>query len=180
MDDRKIKAEEKTAVSPEDAARLLAELRTRLDDALRQVEEYKASYLRARADYDNLRKRAERDVEEKVRLGKASFMLSMLEIADDLERALAAGSGHESLKDGLCLTVRKLEGLLKMEGLEPICAEGKAFDPALHEAVSASEGDVDVETVCGELRKGYTYCGSTLRPSAVKVAVPRKDRGGKE
>ena len=165
---------ESVGVSEKDASAILAELSNQLEMARKEAREYKDSYLRARADYDNLKKRTERDAADMVRLGKSGFMLKVLDAADDLERALAAGAGADELKKGLELTLRKLLGILKTEGLEPIDALGKPFDPSLHEAVAAAEGDVECDTVCDELRKGYTYCGCTLRPSIVRVAVPKK------
>lgn len=178
MKDEKAKAArdagEPVGVSEKEASAILAELSNQLEKALKEAKEYKDSYLRARADYDNLKKRAERDAADMVRLGKSDFMLKVLDAADDLERALAADAGAEELRKGLELTLRKLLGILKAEGLEPIDALGKPFDPALHEAVAAAEGDVECDTVCDELRKGYTYCGCTLRPTIVRVAVPKK------
>ncbi len=178
MKDEKTKAArdagEPVGASENDASVILAELSNQLDTARKQASEYKDSYLRARADYDNLKKRTERDAADMVRLGKSDFMLKVLDAADDLERALAADAGADELRKGLELTLRKLLGILKAEGLEPIEAVGKPFDPSLHEAVAATEGDVECDTVCDELRKGYTYCGCTLRPAIVRVAVPKK------
>ncbi|HOA16222.1 MAG TPA: nucleotide exchange factor GrpE [Bacillota bacterium] len=177
MKEKEIKAEAaetQKEISAEEASRILADLQMQLDEAKRQVESYKDSYLRARADYDNLKKRADREAQDMIRLGKSDFMLKVLDVVDDLERAMASDAGYEALKSGLALTIKKLGSVAKSEGLEPIDAVGKPFDPALHEAVSTSEEDVDCETVLQELRKGYTYCGSTLRPSIVRVSVPKK------
>ncbi|HNZ09544.1 MAG TPA: nucleotide exchange factor GrpE [Bacillota bacterium] len=177
MKDRQIKedpAQKPAEISPEEAARILAELTRELEAAKKSTEEYKNSYLRARADYENFRKRSERDHDEKIRRGKADFMLKVLEVMDDLDRAVAADAGYDALRQGLDMTTKKMGVMLKGEGIEPIEAVGCAFDPALHEAVTASEGDVEHETIEQELRKGYTYCGSTLRPSIVRVTVPRK------
>ena len=178
MKDEKTKAArdagEPVGVSEKEASAILAEFSNQLEAARKEAREYKDSYLRARADYDNLKKRAERDAADMVRLGKSDFMLKVLDAADDLERALAADAGAGELRTGLELTLRKLLGILRTEGLEPIEAVGKPFDPSLHEAVAASEGDVECDTVCDELRKGYTYCGCTLRPTIVRVAVPKK------
>ncbi len=161
-------------VSAEEASRILGELSSQLDKATREVKEYKESYLRARADYDNFKKRSERDADDTIRRGKADFMKKVLDVMDDLERASGSGADCDNLRKGLELTIKKLAGVLQAEGLVPIEAQGKPFDPALHEAVAASEADVDCETVTDELRKGYTYCGSTIRPSVVRVSVPKK------
>lgn len=175
MKDRDIKVvKAEKDITAEEASKILADLKRQLDEAKREADGYKDSYLRARADYDNLKKRAEREAQDMVRFGKADFMLKVLDVIDDLERAMAADAGHAPLISGLDLTLKKLGSILKSEGLEPIESEGKPFDPALHEAVSASEDDVDCERVLQELRKGYTYCGSTLRPSIVRVGIPRK------
>lgn len=178
MNDKNTKAArdagEQAGAGEKEASAILAELSNQLEAQRKEAREYKDSYLRARADYDNLKKRTERDAADMIRLGKSDFMLKVLDAADDLERALAADAGADELRKGLELTLRKLMGILKKEGLEPIEALGKQFDPSLHEAVAASEADVECETVCDELRKGYTYCGCTLRPSIVRVEVPRK------
>lgn len=175
MKEKDIKTEgTENGISAEEASRILAELQRQLDEARRQADSYKDSYLRARADYDNLKKRADREAQDMIRLGKSDFMLKVLDVVDDLERAVASDAGHEALRSGLGLTIKKLGSVMKSEGLEPIEALGKPFDPALHEAVSASEEDVECETVQQELRKGYTYCGCTLRPSIVRVSVPKK------
>ena len=175
MNEKDMKAEgTQKDISAEEASRILADLQRQLDEARRQTDGYKDSYLRARADYDNLRKRVDREAQDMIRLGKSDFMLKVLDVVDDLERAMAADADHEALRSGLDLTLKKLGSVMKSEGLEPIDAVGKPFDPALHEAVSATEEDVECETVQQELRKGYTYCGCTLRPSIVRVSVPKK------
>lgn len=179
MKDEKTKAArdavEKARASESEASAILAGLSNQLEAVKKEAGEFRDGYLRARADYDNLKKRTEKDVADMLRRGKQDFMLKILDAADDLERAIAANAGEDELRKGLELTVRKLDSVLRAEGLEPIEALGKPFDPSLHEAVAAVEDDVDCETVCDELRKGYTYCGCTLRPSIVRVSVPKKD-----
>jgi molecular chaperone GrpE len=161
-------------ISPEEASRILGELSSQLDQARREAIEYKDRYLRARADYDNFKKRAERDAQDIIRRGKTDFILKVIDAIDDFERAMASNTDGSTLKDGLSLTLKKLAGVLEAEGLSPIKALGEPFDPAFHEAVAVCEDDVEGETVSDELRRGYTFCGSTIRPSVVRVAVPRK------
>lgn len=177
MKDKEKRAEEapeSATVCAEEASRIVGGLAADLEAAKREAKEYKESYLRARADYDNFRKRSERDAEDNIRRGKAGFMLKILDVMDDLERASSSGACGEDLRKGLELTAKKLSEILNAEGLMPIDAAGKPFDPEYHEAVAASEADVPCEMVSDELRKGYTYCGNTLRPSVVRVAVPKK------
>src|SRR5512133_2866869 len=103
-------ASQPEVVSAEEASRILGELSSQLDAAKREVKEYKESYLRARADYDNFKKRSERDADDTIRRGKADFMKKVLDVMDDLERASGSGADCENLRKGLDLTIKKLTG----------------------------------------------------------------------
>jgi molecular chaperone GrpE len=147
-----------------------------------RAEEYYNQFLRARADYENLARRTQRDVATMVRLGKRDLLLKLLDLSDNLERAvsswrsaLAAAGGVDpaSLSDGVAMIGRQLQAVLAAEGVQPVQAVGQPFDPSVHEAVAAWESpDVGSETVSDEIRKGYTYQGELLRAAQVRVARP--------
>lgn len=141
--------------------------------------------LRLRADFDNYRKRTERERSEVERYALADMLRELLPVVDNLERALSVqgpqgGPGDSSdLRKGVEMIVRQFQELLKRHGLLPIAALGERFDPAVHEAVFQEESDnVVVPTVEVELQRGYRLNDRLLRPSLVKVAVPRETTDG--
>jgi molecular chaperone GrpE len=130
-------------------------------------------YLRVLADFDNYRKRVERERAETSRTAVAEPLRAFLGVIDNLDRALAAGGSSRDLKAGVQMILRQTEDLLRRFGVEPVPALGEPFDPALHEAVVRFEDpSVDQPTVSEEFQKGYRYHGRLLRPAMVKVAVP--------
>jgi molecular chaperone GrpE len=135
-------------------------------------------YLRALADFDNYRKRVERERGETSRAALQDPLREFLKVMDNLDRALRAGGSHEDLRSGLEMILRQTGDLLRRYGVEEFEAVGEPFDPARHEAVVRVEDlGVDEQTVSEEYQKGYTYHGRLLRPAMVKVAVP-PDAGG--
>jgi molecular chaperone GrpE len=141
--------------------------------------------LRLRADFDNYRKRTERERAEIERYALADMLRELLPVVDNLERALSVqgpqgGPGDGSdLRKGVEMIVRQFQELLKRHGLLPIAALGERFDPSVHEAVFQEESDsVVVPTVEVELQRGYRLNDRLLRPSLVKVAVPRETTDG--
>ncbi len=154
--------QEETKLSPEDEL-----------EALRQeVAEYKDKYLRTAAELENTRKRLERHYAEQAEEEKKRFLRIFLTVADNLERALAHSG--DNLREGVQLTYQELHRLLRQEGVEPLEAVGKPFDPYYHEAVATVDGNDSEETVVEERQKGYLYRGELLRPARVKVAIPTK------
>jgi molecular chaperone GrpE len=145
-----------------DAARLTAEL-----------EEQRGRHLRLRADFENFRKRVEREREESARRALAEPIRDLLPVVDNLERALAAGGEGEELRGGVELILRQLVDVLRRFGIAEIPALGLAFDPRVHEAVARVEDPaVAAPTVIGELQRGYWLNDRLLRPALVRVAVP--------
>lgn len=135
-------------------------------------------FLRARADLDNFRKRAEREIAQRVRMEKSELLLGILEVADNFDRALAQANAGDSgsVLEGLKLIRRQLEAVLGNEGVTAFEVVNAPFDPVFHEAVLVEESpEVDREMVAEEIRKGYMYRGEVLRPARVKV---RKPAGG--
>jgi molecular chaperone GrpE len=129
-------------------------------------------YLRSQADFDNYRRRTERDSASLVERGKRDLLLAFLEIVDSFERALQqVGHASASLVEGLEATHRKTLALLQAHGVTPYKSAGERFDPALYEAVSTvSDTQHAPGTVVDELQRGYKTGGVVLRPAMVRVS----------
>lgn len=146
-----------------------------------ELESLRECLMRTLADFDNYRKRTDREKQELRRLGTFDAVKDFLGVIDNLERALEAGGSVEDLKQGLRMTLRQQEELLRRHGVEKIEAVGKIFDPTLHEAVASKESaEVTEPTVTSELQSGYTIHDRLLRPSMVWVAVPPQARSFEE
>lgn len=139
----------------------------------RQRDEYYELLLRVTAEFDNYRKRIERERKELADQIAADLLRELLPIVDDLERALQADGvgGSEPYRRGVELIYHNLLELLRRWGATPIEAVGARFDPRLHQAVAYEEapGHQDGDIV-EEYRRGYTLGGRLVRPSLVKVA----------
>lgn len=141
--------------------RLLAE-RADLQDRL----------LRRQAEFDNFRRRAERERGDLLEYAQTESVRALLPILDDFERALKVESADKEYARGMELIYQRLLDSLKKLGLEPITSAGEKFDPNLHHAVDSVEtDDVEDHTVLQEYQPGYNFRGKLLRPAMVKVAV---------
>ena len=130
-------------------------------------------YLRVLADFDNFRKRTERERDSLRKSAAADVLRDMLETADNLERAITAGGTVEELKSGLQMVLRQQEDLFRRHGATKVEAVGKPFDPSVHEAVMREESaEVSAPTVVAEFQRGYLLYDRLLRPALVRVAVP--------
>ena len=128
--------------------------------------------LRRTADFENFRKRAERDRYDFLQFAGMEFVREMLPILDDFERALKTESADPSYAKGIQLIYTRLYDALKKMGLEPMETVGKAFDPNLHQAVERVETErAEDQSILGEFQKGYNFKGKLLRPDMVRVAV---------
>ena len=142
--------------------------------AQRQRDEYYDLLLRKQAEFDNYRKRVERDRQMVSEAAAASMVEELLPLMDDLERALkteAAGEAAEAYRKGVELIHRQLGEILRKRGVHPVEALGADFDPYYHQAVShePAEGRREGEVI-EEFRRGYMLGDRLLRPSMVKVA----------
>jgi molecular chaperone GrpE len=153
------------------------DLASALENALREKEENHKNWQRALADYQNLRRRQRADVEDAVRQGKRSLASELLLVLDFLDLALAAPKGGEdaqALRAGVELTRAQLWSALEREGLARIDASG-TFDPTQHDCVERVETEAHpAGAVVDQLRPGYAWNGTVLRPAQVRVAVPRE------
>jgi len=154
-------------------------LKKLLAEEKEKAERYLANWQRAQADFINYKRHTEQDRAEATDLAYATFILNLLPILDDLERALdsvpAKAAGLPWL-DGVSLIQRKLLAMLELKGLSRIEAVGKAFDPSLHEAVL--HGDGEEGKVIQEIQKGYKFHGRVLRPAQVMVGRRAAEQGG--
>lgn len=138
-----------------------------------ELDAMREKYLRALADYDNYRKRVERERGETARAALVEPLRAFLGVVDNLDRALSSGGTFDDLKSGVEMILRQTADVLRRFGVEEIPALGEPFDPAIHEAVIRYEDpEVAEQRVSEEFQKGYRYQGRLLRPAMVKVAVP--------
>jgi len=151
-----------------------AGLRDELDRARKQVDEQRSLYMRALADFENYKKRIERDQRALSDFGRRELLKKLLPAIDNLQRAAEyreRGTPPEQIVDGVLATVKQFESLLDTEGIRRIDTVGKPFDPALSEAVGTSpDGSVPDNTVLHEARGGYMIGDEVLRPAQVIVS----------
>ena len=138
--------------------------------------ELQNAILRLAAEFDNSRKRVERERADLIEYAAADAVKALLPVLDDLERAVKAqpvGKAHSAagLGKGLELIYQRMYDALAKLGLQPIEAQGQPFDPNLHHAIEMVHGDeYEQPTVVDELQRGYTLKGRLLRPAMVRVA----------
>ena len=150
------------------------------EEALKSGE-YLDKMLRMQADFDNLRKRVEKDKQDFVKFANEGIILELLNILDDLERTVElAQAKHEDLSaflKGVEMILAHFYEMLKEHGVKPIDAKGKIFDPNYHEALmQVEEKDLPEHTVLEELQKGYFLNDRVIRTSKVKVAKNSVDK----
>lgn len=128
--------------------------------------------LRARAEIENIRRRAEQDVEKAHKFALEKFSKEMLTVVDNLERGLQALEGvDESVKSGVELTHKGLVSTLNNFGIEAVGVVGEAFNPELHQAISMQPAEgIEANHISVVLQKGYTLHGRVIRPAMVMVA----------
>ena len=133
--------------------------------------------LRLHADFENTKKRLERERDEAVRHANAGVVLRLLAVVDNFERALQhAGGGEESFRDGVFLIYRQMMDELRKEGLKAIDALGETFDPLVHEAVATDPSPNNPpNVVVEELQRGYWFKDRVLRPALVRVSLGGRD-----
>jgi molecular chaperone GrpE len=149
------------------------DLRSQLDAANAKAEDNYNKFLLAMADFENYKKRMERDIKSIVTSHRRKMLERFLPVIDNLERALQFNaSGDEKLRGGIEATLRGFEAVLASEGVKTIDVKGKPFDPRVAEAIGtlpAPNGVAD-ETVLEVAEKGYTIDEELLRPAKVLVA----------
>jgi molecular chaperone GrpE len=143
-----------------------------------ELERERELRLRAMADFDNYRKRVDRDRGAAERSGKRAILLALLEVMDDFDRAIEhVNQAPGAVVEGLRAIHKRLTEALKAQGVTPIETVGQQFDPTRHEAVGAIEAGtsksgivLEPGAVTDETRRGYLWDGEVLRPASVHVA----------
>ncbi len=145
-----------------------------LQNLQQEIARFKELYLRKLADFDNYRKRQEREMVEFRRYANSELMRDLLPVLDNLERALAAPGGDGGgLRDGVELVLRLFKNILERHGLFEVDPLDQPFDPALHEAIQRYEvAGIEEAKVVQVLQKGYRLGERLIRPALVIVAVP--------
>lgn len=135
-----------------------------------ELEELRSKYLRAVADYQNLRRRSDEERKEWGRFTLTSVIVNYLPVLDDLDRALESVDSEiaeHRWVEGVRMVERKFRTVLESSGVQPIEADGQAFDPAMHEAISYAPGPEG--QVVAVVQAGYTIDGRVVRPARVVV-----------
>jgi molecular chaperone GrpE len=160
--------EEKKKLSP------IEELQEQLKEKDLELAEQKGDFLREKADLENFRKRLVKDKEDSVQFANERLLKELVQIDDNLNRALGAPNASlETLKEGIEMIQKQFTTFLKSQKVEPIEAMGKPFDPSLHEVMTQMESEEhDENIVMQEYSKGYTLNGRILR--SAKVVISKK------
>jgi len=146
------------------------------------IEELNNKYLRLYAEFDNYKKRVNKDKEELVKYGNESLIYELLPIIDSLELALmhAQEESQAGIVQGVEMTLKELQRTLEKFGVSRIGAAGKKFDPSVHHAMTQVEReDIEEKMVAEELRTGYLFRDKVLRPSLVSVSVKPQSKSVK-
>ncbi|ATX82366.1 molecular chaperone GrpE [Mariprofundus ferrinatatus] len=142
-----------------------------LEAAEAEIAELKDRLLRTHAEMENLRKRTERQIADAHKFGVEKFATSLLDVMDNLERALAVESGNEeAVREGIQLTLNSWHEMMKRFEVVRIDATGEVFDPHLHEALSQMPSEEPAGTVIAQHVAGYTLHGRLIRPAKVLVS----------
>jgi len=154
-------------------------LKHELEKERRLATEYKEHLQRLAADFENYRKRVEKEKEDFVKFSKEDLVYEFLPILDNFEMAIHHVKNTTEPKkiiEGIELVERQFHNILKKEGLQVIETKGKKFDPHIHEAIMHEETNKHPEgLIIEELRKGYTLGGKVIRPAQVKVTKNKEE-----
>jgi molecular chaperone GrpE len=152
----------------------IAELTAERDQLAAEKAELQDRFLRAQAEFQNSRKRAEKERVEFAEYASTEAVRALLPILDDFERAIKSESSDKEYSKGMEMIYQRFYDSLKKLGLEPIVSTGQPFDPHIHHAVEMVETDEAPDhTVLDEYQRGYNFKNRLLRPAMVKVAVER-------
>lgn len=162
-----------SAAQPEGAAQAES-ADTALAEAQAKIVELQESFLRAKAETENVRRRGQDDVAKAHKFAIESFAEHLLPVLDSLEAALADNSGDlAKVREGVELTLRQLTGALEKGRVVAVNPVGEKFDPHRHQAISMVPAEQEANTVVSVLQKGYVIADRVLRPALVTVAAPK-------
>ena len=170
--EQEVPSEEQTSSQDASGESMEEETSSRKEENAELVQ-LKDKYLRTLAEYENFRKRSEKEKAQMFELGAKSIIEQLLPVVDNFERALEHISEEEkenSFVKGVEGIYKQIQKMFSDCDIQAIEAVGQKFDPALHNAVmTEEEGDAEEDTVTADLQKGYTYRGKVVRHSMVKV-----------
>lgn len=167
-------SEKATALQADEVKILVKELEKEREKSSDYINRFK--YLQA--DFENYKRRVEKQINETAQYGNRRLILELLSILDELECAVEAGKkgGGKALLEGVKMTLTKLYNILEREGVSKIETVGKPFDPNRHEAVLRVQMEGKDGIIIEEVRKGFMLRDMVLRPSLVKVAVEKPEK----
>ncbi len=140
------------------------------------AQEHRDAWLRARAEADNIRKRAQTDLANAHKFALESFSTELIPVRDSLEAALSTQNATpEALRSGVELTLKQLTSAFDKHAIREINPMGEKFDPHKHQSISMVESEAEPNTVVGVLQKGYSLNDRILRPALVSIARPRSN-----
>ena len=160
----------------------LEELANAIEKEKKRSEDYLNRLKYMQADFENLKKRLDRQLEEARKYCNERLVLELLGIVDELEAAVQEGKQTESkavFLQGVEMIMKKLRKVLEKEEVSPIECIGQAFDPSKHQVIAKVENDEEGKII-EEIRKGYTMKGKVIRPSVVKITVKPSVKTTKE
>jgi molecular chaperone GrpE len=153
----------------------IMDLKQQVEAEKKRSEETLSQLCYLQADFDNLRKRCDRQIQQVSQYSNERIVIQLLEVVDELELAVKTAqtsTSAQTLVEGVQMTLNRLRKVLEQEGISAIECESKPFDPSKHNAIAAIEQDgVETCVVVEEVRKGYIMKDKIVRPSIVKVAV---------
>ncbi len=166
-----------------DESQNTSELEGTLAKTQAELKDAKEQYVRLYAEFENFRKRAQKEKEENLRFGHERVIKELLPILDNLEKALEhakTDADKESLVKGVELVLKQFMSALEAFGLKPVRSVGQPFDPHHHEAMGHEESEEhEPHTVVQEYRRGYKLHDRLIRPSLVTVAKPPEEKNQK-
>lgn len=165
--------ENQEGVTNGESDQLETSLHLELAEAKEKAEEHYAQLQRLKAEFDNYRKRSQKEKEDLAKYASEKITLSMLPVLDNFERAIASAHSNkdfDSFAQGVEMIFRQFSRVLENEGLKAIEAVGQEFDPNLHEALLQEPDNGEENRVLEELEKGYYLKDKVIRPSKVKVS----------
>lgn len=159
------------------------ELKEALATKTEEARDYQDRYLRLAAEFENYKRRAQRDQQEYARYANETLLKELLTTVDNLERAVQFSKeqhGKEGLLEGVELTLKQLMETLTKFGVRPVTSLGESFDPSRHQAVARTESQEEANTVVDEYQKGYFLHDRILRPAMVTVATEKASANEQE
>lgn len=175
-----VEAPDEAAAEPDDGADDVASLKSALEEAQEQVATLEDRALRAAAEAENVRRRADRSIENARKFALEKFVEDLLPAVDSFEKAVDAAVGHtedeggaavSAMAEGIELSLKLLRGAMERQGIAVVDPIGAPFDPNLHEAMTmVDNAEVEPNTVIDVFQKGYTVNGRLTRPARVIVA----------